>query len=222
MNSVFLLPKWFLTYGLVFELVFALITLAVAIYAFKVYRLTCERKVKNLSLGFLSIFVSYGIWFLLNFIAFYQLSIVDLNRIISLINFAAYAHIFFLINGLVLISYATYLKDNLMAALSILLVAIVSFFLASEKALLFYLISALLSIFIASYYSYIYRKKKKQGILIMIISFFLLSLGTLKLALSTFHTIYPVFGHITLLIAFLLILANLLGVLKNGKKKNKA
>ena len=70
MANLFLIPKWFFGYGVAFELIFAIITLAVALYSFKVYKLSNQNQPKLFGIAFLFFSISYFIQSILLFYNF--------------------------------------------------------------------------------------------------------------------------------------------------------
>lgn len=223
MEHIYFLPEWFITYGIGLELVFAIITLLVAIYAFKTYKLGLQKQTKLFGLGFLSISLSYIIWFILNLFALIELSegtfALDLNGATRLINLGAYAHIIFFLLGLILLVY-TNLKIKSPGTFSLLFsIIFVSIILTNSKALLFYAISSILIFYLAIHYLFEYKEKRNSHLELMFFSFVFLFLGTLELIFTTAYSTHYAIAHIFILISYVLILINLVSVFKNGQKK---
>src|SRR3989338_6741436 len=108
-------PRWFYGYDIILEIVFAIITFAVAMYSFRIYRLSGQRDSRLFGTSFLLISVSYSLWAILNGFAVSQLesarTILEIERANIWRYFGAYAHIFFFLGGLTTIAYMTF-KDK--------------------------------------------------------------------------------------------------------------
>ena len=72
MAYIFTSPEWFFGYDVALELSFAVITLLVCFYAWKISQVTQERNIRLFSLAFLFISLSYIIQTILNFIIMEQ------------------------------------------------------------------------------------------------------------------------------------------------------
>src|SRR3989344_7613445 len=66
MTQIYLVPRWFQGYDVTFEIVFALITLAVSLFSFKIYKLSQQKESKYFGISFLLISLSYFVWAFLN------------------------------------------------------------------------------------------------------------------------------------------------------------
>ena len=226
MVYLYLAPKWFVFYSLGLELVFAFVTLLVALYAYKVYRITKEEQTRLFSLGFISISLSYLIWGILNLAAITELNstttALELKEVSSLLSFGVYSHIVLFLLGLLIIGFNTFKIKNFRAFLLILLLGGLAVFSPGQTAKMYYVVSGLLLVFIAGHYLFEYTQRKNRGLFIMFFSFSLLFIALFELMLSVWTTVDYVIAHMLVLASYLLILANLLLTLKHGKKKNKA
>lgn len=223
MGYLYSLPKWFIIYSIGFEFVFAFITLLVAIYAYKIYRISCQNEHKLFSLGFFSISFSYVMWFLLNLSALFELnestSALNITNAINYINLGAYAYMIFFLVGLVILTYITLKVDSNKTLALISSIIFLSIFLASNKGSLFYSFSAILVLFLGIHYFMEYLDKRNPRLAVMLAAFIFLFLGMVDLLLTSFNSVYFVVGHLFMVISFVLILFNLMSALKNGKKK---
>lgn len=226
MERLYILPKWFLSYGLGLELLFALVTLVVAIYTFKVYRLSKQSQLKYLSLGFLSIFLSYSIWFLLNFFALAELTenlkVLEIGHAITFINLGAFTHISLFLIGLILISYATFMHNNKKATLLVSATIIIAFIFSVKISSMFYVFSSILMVFIMLHFISEYTERRNPRLILMTLAFAFLAIGTFELLFSGANYIHCILGHLLTLLAYGLIITNLVKTLQHGKKKNKA
>ena len=62
MSGLYIIPRWFFGFDVVLELLFGVATLAVALYAFRIYSISRERQCQTLGVGFLSISLAYFVW----------------------------------------------------------------------------------------------------------------------------------------------------------------
>jgi len=224
MAHIFSVPNWFFGYDAILELFFAVITLAVALYAFKVYKLSNQEQPKLFGLAFLAFSISYFIQSILNYLIITEAAqaVCEVVKIQSVALFNAigiYIHMFFFIIGLVTLAYMT-LKINSPKTYLILLASfLLSFFVVANKIPWFYMVSSLLLVFISLHYLFNFIKNKQTKTFLVFLAFLLLLFGHLHFIFSLNHVIYYAMGHFLELVAYILILINLVLVLKNGKKK---
>jgi hypothetical protein len=221
MASVFSIPNWFFGYDVIFELFFAIITLAVALYAFKVYRLSNQEQPKLFGLAFLSFSISYFVQSILNYLIITEAAktICEVVKIQSVALFNAiriYIHMFFFIVGLVTLAYMTLKIKSPKTYLLLLASFLLTFFIVANKIPWFYMASSLLLVFISLFYLFNFLENKQPKTFLV---FLFLLFGHLHFIFSLNHVIYYAMGHFLELLAYILILINLLLILKNGKKK---
>src|SRR3990167_8701069 len=102
-------PRWFYGYDIILEIVFAIITFAVAMYSFRIYRLSGQRDSRLFGFAFLLISASYSLWAILNGFAVSQLesarTILELERANIWRYLGIYAHILFFLGGMSTLPY---------------------------------------------------------------------------------------------------------------------
>jgi hypothetical protein len=224
MAHLFLIPDWFFGYNVILEFFFAITALAVALYSFKVYRLSNQEQPRLFGIAFLLFSISYFIQSILNYLIITNAAqaICDCISIPSLFLFNAigiYVHMFFFVIGLVTLAYMTLKTKNITTYVLLLSTLLLSFFVVENKIPWFYMISSLLLVFISLHYLFNFIKNKRTKTLLVFIAFMLLLFGHTHFIFSVNHTLYYVLGHFLELFAYILILINLLLVIKNGKKK---
>nr|MCK4929463.1 hypothetical protein [Nanoarchaeota archaeon] len=214
-----IVPEWFLGYDIILELAFAIITLIVSIYAFKIYKLSGQRQSKFFGIAFLFISIAYFIQSFLNFVILSKLNenicrglkIASVNFLNSI---GIYAYIIFFGIGLITLTYMT-LRIKSAKIYSLLLIIILLSFLSSSNTLyLFYLLSSVLLIYIFIHYLMNYLKNKQAKTLLVLVAFAFLLFGSIHFIFSVNHGLYYVIGHFLELIAYLFILINLILVVK--------
>ncbi|MDP3881909.1 MAG: hypothetical protein Q8Q31_03465 [Nanoarchaeota archaeon] len=216
-------PQWFYGYDIILEVVFALITLAVALYSFKIYRLCGQRESRLFGTAFLLISVSYSLWAILNGFAVSELenarTILEIEKANIWRYLGVYAHIFFFLGGVTTIAYMT-LKDKnarLYSLLFILVLAGVVF--AEQKYLATHILSVILLLYIMLGYTNQYSENKNKKVFLTLLAFTFLFLGRFEFIFSPSKNVFYVVGHVLEFAAYLLILTSLIMVIKQGNRK---
>ncbi|MGV8150198.1 MAG: hypothetical protein ACP5NV_00545 [Candidatus Woesearchaeota archaeon] len=224
MGYVFVSPNWFFVYSIILEIIFAIITLIVSFYAFKVYKLTDQRPAKLFSTAFVFIALSYTIQAMLNAIIWWKFD----SQVVHMINlrdaallnlFGLYAHALFFIIGLLILCYVTLKADSIKTLLLMVALVVGSIFFSTNKLFLFYVLSSIVLVFIILHYFVNYAKNRTPNTFLVLVAMIFLLFGTFHYLFAVEHEIYYVIGHVLEFIAYLLILTNLLVILKHGKKK---
>src|SRR3989344_3300970 len=166
MVSSYLVPSCFFGFGIILEILFALIAFAVAVTAFRIYKISCQNEFRLFGFSFASISASYILIALINLLVVSEIGggmqELSLSKITTLSLFGLYLHIFLFVSGLMVLCYTT-------------------------------------------------LKLKNSKILILLIF--------MELFLSTRNYTGYVVSHLLELLAYSIILANLIFLLKHGKKK---
>jgi hypothetical protein len=217
-------PVWFFNYGMLFELAFAIITLMVGLFAFKIYKLSGQNSAKLFGTAFILISFHYFIQSLLNLLMRSTLSrsicnLMKADILNSLNVIGTYSHMFFFIIGLATLTYMTLKIKNVAIYITLLLTPLALIIITANKLFLFYIISSIFLIIILIHYLKNYIKNKQLGSLLILIAFTFLLLGNFHFIASINHGLYYIIAHSLELIAYILILLNFIMVLKNDKKK---
>lgn len=224
MGYVFVSPTWFFTYSIFLEVLFAIITLIVSYYAFKIYRLTDQKPTKLFSTAFIFIALSYTIQALLNSIILWKFTdnVINIMRLrdAALLNlFGLYAHALFFIIGLSILAYVHFKTDNIKILFLMISLVVASIFFSWNKLMLFYFLSSIILLFIVLNYFMNYTRKKNTNTFLVLIGMIFLLFASLHFLFAIDHEIYYVIGHVLDFFAYSFILINLIIILKNGKKK---
>jgi len=226
MQYIYNITNWFFGIDVIFELFFAITTLAVCLYAFKIYNLSKQGHPKLLAYAFLFFSLSYFIESITNFAIISKLNqnictILKIKSVYALNLTGIYLHILLFTIGLVTLTYMILnIKDK--KAYSLLLIISIFFVLSStNKIYAFYLLSTILLIYISSHYLTNYIRNKQIKTLLVLIAFIFLLLGNAHFMFAVNHVPFYIIGHFLELAAYLLILLNLILVFKNGKKKKQ-
>ena len=219
MAGLYIIPEWFFGYDMLLNLLFGFITLIVSLYAFKIYKLSSLPHPKIFGISFSLISASYFAQSLLTMILF---SKIHINKIISLSSFtiwynsALFIHIILFILGLITLVYMTFnIKSSKIYSLIVLL-CLFPFIFTHDVLHLFHLISALLLVFIFYHYMLNLLNKKSFKNFLVTSAFGLIFISNIIFMVSLSYSIYYVIGDIISLVAYLLILINLIIII--GKK----
>ena len=206
-------PSWFITFGIIFEALFAIILISISLIAYKFYRVSKQEKLKLFSLAFGSIALYYLIKSLINA---NLLTSGDITRaqLLDLGQLSLFAHIFFMLAGLVILLYISLnVKNSRLFSLLIVIIFLTAF-ISRNSIAIFYSISTVLLSYICLHYYESYKKKPQRNNLIVFIAFLLLLIANLDFIFSIQHPILTVIGHFIEFTSYTLFLINLIFVLK--------
>jgi hypothetical protein len=216
---IFSSPDWFAGYDIFLELLFAVITLLISAYAFKVYRLAGQKQSRLFGISFLLISVSYIIESFLNFAILSNLnsqvcSTLNVGNLVLINNIGIFVHMAFYISGLLVLAYMTLKIKSPKTFTLISLITLIIFVLEPQKMFMFYVISSVLLIYIVMHYllNFVHDMQPKK--LIVLTAFSFLLFGSIHYLFSVNHQLFYVISHFLELIAYLLLLINLILVVK--------
>ena len=212
MSFTYFSPGWFFGYDIALELSFAVISLMVALFAFRIYRLTSQRYAKLFGISFTLISISYFIQSIFNFLIVTNANqrICDAFRFqsVSLFNILSiYFHIIFMTIGLVVLTYMTLKTEKRRILWLLLAISLPAIFL-TETLYMFFLLSTVYLAFISWYYIRNYLRNMQTKTLLVAIAFVFLLFGSMHFIISVNHQVFYVIGHILELFAYLFILWN--------------
>jgi hypothetical protein len=214
MHYSYLIPDWFFGFDIGMEILFSIVTFAIAIYSWKIYNLTKERKIKLFGIAFALIGFSYLIWAFANiwFVSVVSDGIksVNLENFIFLDTFAAYSFMILFTLGLVFIVYISCdLKEvksfSLILGLSLMVIGA-----SHYKLVTFRILSVFLLLFIVMRYLNEYAQKKTKNSLAVLVAFTFLLIGSVDFMFSSSYYQTYVAGHFLELSAYLILLVVLI------------
>jgi len=226
MGNIFITPQWFFGYDVVLELLFAVITLLVSYYAWKIYKVSEERNLRLFSMAFLFIALSYIIQSILNFVILERLDddiagMINIQSVYLLNLFGIYMHAILFLVGLLILTYVALKIYSLRTFVLLILLVFSALYFSPYKTFLLFFISTLLLGFIVYYYLTNYWNNRKATTLLVLIAMILLFIGYIHFIFATENSMYYVIGHFMELAAYILVLINLLIILRVGKHKHK-
>lgn len=224
MENIYLISGWFFGWGIIFKLFFALISLSVSLYAFKIYKLSKQNQPKLFGFAFLFFSLSYFIQSFLNFAIISKLNqnICDFLKIqtVETLNILGmYTHMILFMIGIVTLIYMTLNITNKKLYSLILTISLLFILIPQNNLYAFYLLSSIFLIYIFTHYLSNFLKNKQTKTLLISTAFAFLLFGNLHFIFAINHALLYILGNFLELIAYLLILSNLILILKNGKKK---
>ncbi len=216
-------PPWFFGYDVILELCFTLISLAIALFALRIYKATDQKQVKYFGISFIFVSVSYFIQSALNFLVLTKTdqaicTSIGIQNVNILGTYGLYAHIFFMMVGLALLAYMTFRTNKMRIMWLLLIVSLVAIFFSVNPIHTFFLISSLLLGVITWHFIDNYRRSRQVKTLLVVLAFIFLLFGSIHFIVAVDHELYYVIGHILEFFAYSLILANFYMVLRNGQK----
>lgn len=212
-------PTWFFGYDIALELIFAIVSLVVSIFAFKIYKATDQKPVKLFGTSFLFISLSYFMQSLFNFLIISKLNeqvcvIVKMQSVYLFDTIGMFTHMIFMIVGLVILTYMSFKSEKKSLLMLLLVISLLSIFLSRNKLYMFFLFSSIYLIFIAWHFISNYLRNKQKKTLLIAIAFLFILFGNIHFLFSVSHQLMYAIGHILELLAYLLILWNFYLVLK--------
>src|SRR3989344_406130 len=193
-------PAWFSGFDALFELFFAVISLTISYFAYKIYQLSDQRPVKLHSFSFLFISLAYVARSMSNFLPFLD--------VISI-----YTHIILFLTGLSILLYMT-LKPNRTTFWVLLAATLLSLVFINNTLLAYYILSSVYLALISWHYIQNFLSNRQTKTLLVALAFIFLFFGSFHFFMSVNHELFYVIGYFLELSAYLLILANLYLVLK--------
>jgi len=209
-------PSWFQGYDILLEFLFAIVSLTVGIFSYKIYLKVKKENVKFFSFAFLLISLSYFIQTIFNYLVYSSINegiccMIEISNINYYENLAVMVHMFFMTIGLAMLLYTTFKEEKRRLLLLFILMPLLIIF-SFDSLYLFYLISSIYLGFISWNYIVNFIKNKKYNTLLVAIAFLFLFFGSFHFLIAVNHEIYYVIGLILELLAYLFILFNLYSI----------
>jgi hypothetical protein len=216
MTHLYLVPNWFFGFDIGLEILFGIITLAVALSAWRIYKISEEKSMKNFGTGFLFVALSYIAWAIVNLSLFFQvhqgpMGIPPMDFVI-IGSLGIYAHMLLLAIGLITLVYATLGSSSLKTYYLMLGLGLVAVVASLDKIATFRIISVFLISYIVYHFFLQWREHKNKNLFYTFIAFTLLLLSNLDFAFfGNYYSSY-VIGHFLEFFAYLIILKNLITI----------
>ena len=215
MSGLYIIPRWFFGFDVALELLFGVATLAVALYAFRIYSLSRERQCQTLGAGFLSISLAYFVWSGVSLLLLLQNSAgtVSLDNLTRTALFGVFSYVFLSILGLSTLVYMTFPSRPKRLFSLIATLALLVLIFSQQKSLAFYFVSAFLTFFVLTHYVQEYARSRRTTTFLVMLGFAFIFLGMLDFTFASIQGLHYAIGHVLLLIGYMLVMASLLVVL---------
>lgn len=213
-------PPWFSGYDIVLEVFFAIIVLAVSYYAFRVSHLTQKRELRLFGYGFLGISLSYMALSAANFLSLFLyytsrfMGEETLFRATLINSLGIYAYIVLFVLGVYTLAYTTLRLDNNKAYLLFLVILLFSMVLSSNVLFMFHALCTIMLAFISLHYLLYLRNHRQARHFRMLLCFGFLLLARIGFLFSGYLPELYVVAHGLELLAYVLMLFNLLKVVR--------
>lgn len=216
-------PRWFFGIDSLFETISILVSFLIAIFVYRVYKLTGQKKYRNFSIAFLMISAGLSFKILSNFVVFYTkveksfygLFTVTYIKNLDFINLMAFYFFRLLMVGAFIIILASVLriKDRKMLGL-LTIFAFIGIVLGNDTYFVFHLILALILGIITYYYYENYKLKKSNNSLLVMFAFLFIFLSQIIFIFLIFSDNLYAVGESLMLFGFLLLLTAYISILK--------
>ena len=218
-----IVPSWFLGLNAIMNFLFAIITLVVSFYSFKVYRICGQRQSKLFGSAFLFISISYFVQSFVNLsgLSAQSLAFADIMDIHYLDAAGIFVNIAFFMLGLVTLAYMILKTKDTSFYWLFTVVIITTILFSTNSFFMFYLLSSILLFYICIHYLRNYLNGLQPKTLLVLIAFVFLLFGKIHFIFVVNHGNYYVIGQFLELVAYSLILANLILVVRKNEQKTR-
>lgn len=216
-------PFWFLGSEIIIQVLFALVTLAIAYYAYRVHRITRQRSSLLFGGAFLGISGAYFVQALFNYLLLIGVRTPDIIRLtngssvaatMQLSIFAVFLHMLLMLVGVSLLAYVTLKERGAKIYILLLLLSIIAVLFTVEVSLVYFLIVSIFLAFITAQHYQRHLKKPSKNTLYVFLGFGMVFLGTVQLAFATTLSALYISGHFIAMIGYIVLLASLLRIVK--------
>lgn len=218
MASLYLIPHWFFGFDIAMELIFAVIALLVAFFAYRIYKVSEHEETKFFAIAFSLISASYIIWAGLNLFLVSNLTDkvmeISLSNLFSINYILTLAYMCLFVLGLLTIAYSQFkIKSGRIYYIfvGLALIAVVS---STFPLITYRLLSIFLLTFIVYHYLAEHSAHKNRKTRLILSAFVLLLLSSIDFIFANYSYCAYVVGHFLELGAYCLILKSLLSSIK--------
>ncbi len=213
MSFTYLAPEWFFGYDVILELLFAIVTLMVSLFAFRMYKATDQDQIRLFGISFSFISVSYFIQSVFNYLMISKANenICNAFKIRSIVLFdtaGLHTHILFMTAGLILLVYMAFKIDDIRVLWLMVLLTLLGIFLNQDIQYMFFLFSTIYLIYLSWHFIKNYLRNRQSKTLLVAIAFVFLLFGMFHFLFSVDHRLFYVVGHLLELVAYLMLLLN--------------
>lgn len=210
--------------GVVIQFFGALVALAIALFGFKAYRLTEDKKYLYFSgaFGLLSIeLFFYAATLLARFVYYENFKHIDPGFLLNISQGVKFVLMFAILMAyaIFVIIYGRMGSRSVMALVGALVLALVVYSYRFQSLTGFNLSAALLLLFIVYYTTINFYKTQKKNAFLVLLAFVLLLVGHLLFIVERFDSVFFLLGNISQLVGYLSLLLMVVRINKYGRKK---
>lgn len=226
MQILHIMPSWFWGTNLVFECLFLLFSIVIAVYAFRIYKFTNQRELKIFGAAFSFLAIAHLILILLN--SFF-LSLIgggfrglEIEEMLGLKNILMFIYVGFFLLGLINLTYIALKIKSTRSYILLILISALTLCCNPNTGFSVYTLSAIFFLFISLYYLNEFRKTHNKNTLLVFIGFALLFFNSSLLVISLIKEISAsyVLAYLIEALGYFSITFSFINVFKDGKKKN--
>jgi hypothetical protein len=213
----YIIPPWFIGFDIIIQFLFAIVSIAVAVYAYKVYKISKEKNIEQFSLGFLFISISYILMALVTLFIYFQISggpreiAIEHLQLTGLVGLILYMSLFII--GLINLFWVNNKKNKKETYFLIIILGLLAVFTNFNYIAAFHLTASIILLFINFHYAKDYIKNKNHKTLLVFIAFIFLFLGHAEFLFPVTYSEY-VIAHLLELVSYTLILVSLIRTLR--------
>ncbi len=202
-------PEWFFGIDSLFEGFAGLALLLVTLFSIKAYLFTKDKRYRSFAVAFGLMTVGLAAKAITDFLVHQK---IGPSGVIFLYGYLAY--IATTLTALVILFALTLKSQQRTPFIALLLVSLVLVLLSSSYFLSFHVISLILLVFITIHFVKNYYAKRSLSSLLVCIAFVLLAVGQLQFIVDIAYHKWYILGHLSHLLAYVLVLVALGKVLK--------
>ena len=218
-------PQWFYGLDSIFEVVSVIVGLLIALYGYKTYRYTSQRRYLHFAASFFLVAFAFLINILSNFIYYTKslenkvieltaIDVVVIKQITWVSRFGSLIGVFFMLLAFLLLFITVYkINDKKINLLLVYLVFVAALY--SKHSFIFFhgTLLVLISLIFAYYYKN-YRAKHTKNRVFVALSFLMMALSQLFFMISAFSGFMFVAAQTAQLVGYLILLFTIILVLK--------
>ncbi len=219
MPTLYLSPQWFYGYDIILEAIFAIISLAIALFAFWIYQASGQKPAKFLGLSFLLISLAYVVQSVFNYLILSRQNslvcqAIQLSSVADLDFIGWFAHVVLMLGGYIILVYMAWKPSRSRTIWLLLAITLIALVYSSNMLMTYYLVGAIYLAIISWHYIEHFLANKQTKSLLVALAFVFLFFGSFHFFLSVNHELFYILGQFLELLAYCLILTNLYLVLK--------
>ncbi|HLD15897.1 MAG TPA: hypothetical protein VJB94_04945 [Candidatus Nanoarchaeia archaeon] len=208
-------------YEAIIEFISLLVTAGIALYAYKIYKYSSEKRYLYFAMAFASISAAFLINSFINAEVFFSrvgsVSILDIpltTSVLTLYKAAYITQLFLMLSGYMFLTILTFKLEDKRPLPLFLFFTVISTILGYKWSIAYYITSFVLLSYIVYYYYENYLKKKSAKTLLVFASFKIITLAQVLFILALFFKQFYFIGDIAELVGYIVLLTGLVLVLR--------